>query len=134
VFDALSQCTPEDRPNASRKWYAVAASALYPATIARILECLDGDGYPSELVGDRGNIDVDPNAAARMYLSRARALNSRAWRDALEEPNPRHGAARAAERAAALEIARGWFTRAIKLRVENPGLHILADRTYRLAP
>lgn len=129
AFDPLKLCQPEERAD-SVPWYATQPAVMYPATIARIGEVIASGEMPPELVGS-SNPEADPMAAAREYRLQARRLPAEAWKLAAA-PAPSDPEKRRV-RAEALELARKWFTRALKLAVgKSLGLHILKDPGFRL--
>ena len=97
--------------------------------IARIREIRETGELPAELAG-ADNPETDPNQAPRYYRAAARRLANEALEAALA-PRP-EDASQAKLREQVLELARKWFTRAMKLRVKPLGLHMLDDPTYRL--
>lgn len=134
ALDVLAYCQPEQRDVAGPPWVSVHPADLYPAVIDRIRHCLATDlKYPPELVDIDPQPGIDPWRAAGNYVAAARRLPPQAWDDALADlaelgtdPN------RLADRRTALELARLWFTRALKNRVRPIGLHLTADPQFRL--
>lgn len=118
--------------------YVVRWSVLYPALVARIRECLERNVRPRELLDlDNPNPDVPVDAAARLYRGHAQALPDGALDLALT-PADECPAELLADRAAALELCRKWFTRALKNR-HGLGRQLVLrlvpdDRGYRLTP
>lgn len=139
AFDPLQIASVEDRPDLPElNTYAVAASELYPPTIARIGEVLEAGGIPQELVDPDPPIGVSREQGALRLLSNARRVPAGAWEDALVSRDEVNGAERLEARAQALEVARHWFTRALHMSTGGGGLnlHILnngpEDAAYRL--
>jgi hypothetical protein len=130
-MDALSLCTKEVRDEKTAtgltNWFAVRPAEIYPAAIAEIKEALQkkmGD-IPQEFrtvfIEAR---DVGKKQGIPRNEAFALALKSRAG---LQSPK------KVDARAAALEAARRWFTRALKEQFKKPfGLHILKDEAYQL--
>ena len=134
-FDAIALCEKEKRPNdPTVTWLAVKPSDLYPATIARMREVKAKDlRVPAELVGS-SDPDGNPQEAARMYAAKVKRFPTAAFVWALK---PRGEFADNSEdlqiRNVVLEIARKWFTRALKLKVKGRlGLHIVKDVDWKL--
>lgn len=134
-WDVLRHCERYSHPSRPDEvWYSVKPSVIYPATVERILQAVEGDAPPPELV-EAGPI---PDGVARTLLAQARAIDPIAFTwanipaDEFEDyPQEREG------RRAALETARLWFTQAIHSRVGGPvGVKITADtpedKAYRL--
>ena len=135
MFDVMELVVREDRPGSDREWFAVDADVLYPAMVKRIREAVAENGLPQELVDVAPvSIEVDPAAAARRYYKRAKKVEEIAWINALR---PRDDFADDSPvlvgRTEALELARMWFTRALKNGRGAVGIHILkGSGKYRL--
>ncbi|MBN1286436.1 MAG: hypothetical protein JXB47_13640 [Anaerolineae bacterium] len=129
MFDVMEFVTVDAaRSDAVRTWYEADPNRAYPAVIARIRAALELGGLPEELIDRAGDPLVAPGLAARNFVEEARAISPGAWDDALA-PRASLGAkdhARRAARRAALELARKWFTAALRAAAGQPvGLHIL---------
>lgn len=107
----------EGRSTPARPSYDVDPDRLYPDLIAHIRAALESGELPDELITRAGDPMIAPGQAAHKWLGKARKVALSAWDDALE---PRDAfddaadAARIAARAEALEVAQGWFVRALK--------------------
>lgn len=133
AFNVLDFCTVEKREDPAYVWYAVIPSTIYPATLARIQEVLSaGIALPDELIGS-ANLEVAPADGAKQLMRMAKAVPAIGWSLALRPRNEVTDKSQIEARAAALECARRWFTKALKLKVARPlGLRIVKDDAYRL--
>lgn len=93
--------------------FEIDPAEVYPAVIAHIVEVVSGAEEPTELVDVNPTFGVDPYLAARSYTSKAKALPASAFDLALVDRDDVSDAD-VELRAAALELARLWFTRALK--------------------
>jgi len=118
MYDPMTLCSLEPRAGYDFKWFAVEPAVMYPATIERVLDCLDGEA-PTEL-GD----------AAGSIMGMASQVPPAAWDLALS-PAPEDKGLREV-RAAALEVARLWFTQAMQVIHGTLGIHITKNEDYRL--
>lgn len=135
AFDVLTLCSQEDRPHdAEVTWFVVEPSYMYPAMITRIQQALqDKEAVPAELIDTHGNEEIDSRSAARQHMRDAKAVAQEGWQLCDAENSDMLADGQRKMRAQALEVARRWFTRALKNRVDGPiGLHILNDPKYRL--
>lgn len=138
-YDVLAHADRYEHPkDTSVEWYSLAPDDIYPATISRIVDCIDrGERFPDELI-DRDSIEPDGVAAALMIEAQAVAPPAWDWalRPLSEWADPESTKAlewHRAERAKALECARRWFTQALHVKVGKPvGIKILKDERYRL--
>ena len=125
----------ERRKDHGAVWFQVKASQLYPMMIQRMKEALNEKKLPEELIGS-SNPDITPSAAARKFMNELKELVNNFSGDTKEmancalvpfdrcfdlKPSTRD------LRNKALELARRWFTRALKLKVNKLGLHIVDD-------
>ncbi len=116
-YDVMAYARRENRPD-HFEWYAFLPSEIYPATILRILEVRRSGEIPEELIDEHS---IAPHGVAMDYMKRALAIPE----DAFE--------LNGADRGAVLELARLWFTQALRVKVGKPiGIHILKDEAYRL--
>jgi hypothetical protein len=133
-YDVMALVTPENRGPAAMgyKWFAADRSIVYPATVARIIEAIRAPELPAELIGS-SNPDIDPKLSARTHRDRVAAAPARCWDLALRPLSEfKPGSADDHEllllRAQGLDLARLWFTRALKLAVGGPiGIHYLNE-------
>lgn len=136
-FDAKSLATIEDRPKDEYTWYAVDPGIIYPATIERIVTVLTFNVYPEELNDPATHPQIDSRAAGRIILNAAAEIPAKGWTDALK-PRDTFDNLKDAEavkvRAAALDIARRWFTQALHVQEGGDGtplgIHILENKPY----
>lgn len=146
TFTLSNFVTTEDRQPDGRTWFLVDAAVAYPETIARLREFLTGDELPAELMGS-SNPDVAPAAGARLAISRIRQLPDEAFDWALipfekfsADPRNHENTVEVQGRlvspiicrALALELARLWFTRALKLQHGPIGVHISNAPAFKL--
>lgn len=139
TFDPLQIASVEDRPDLpDLKAFAVAASDLYPPTIARIRDVLASGEIPAELVDQNPPVGVSREQGALRLLSSARRVPAEAWDMALEPREDVNHPENVEARAQALETTRHWFTRALHMAAGGGGLnlHIVVngpeDAAFRL--
>lgn len=140
-FDVLKLAKPdkerqardaERAPDDQRTWFTLSGAVLAP-TIARILQVLEGHDQAVELVGSLAD-GVDPFEAAKRLTRDAKRLKAADYAAAMVPRSEfADGDPAIAGRAAAVELARAWFTRAIKIAVGGPvGIHIAKCDEWRL--
>lgn len=140
-FELVTETPREADPGV--RWFTADPAVLYPAMVKRIRAALaeepDGSlasrlGVPQELVG-ADHPDADPLAAGRRLAAAARKMGDRL--DLALEPfsdAQKWEDWERADRNAALELCRLWFTRALQLAVGGPaGLRITKNDAYKLS-
>lgn len=133
-YKILSLATPEKRDDdKGYNWYAVDPAVVYPETVKRILDVLQSGELPQELVDDKAPVEIDPRSVARQYLAEARSMPEKAWEWSLTDRTEFKDPEQITARAAALELARRWFTQALHVAVGGSlGVHILKDERFKL--
>lgn len=122
------------------EYWEIEPGTFYPLMIAYIRQAIQSEDLPAELIDRQVKAQIDPLLAARRYYNNARRIQEVAWGDALvplqvflEKGPDAHWLTRMEQRAEALELARLWFTRAVKNLSDRPvAIHILCDPDYRL--
>jgi hypothetical protein len=130
-MDALSLCTKEvrdERTGGGRSdWFAVKPAEIYPAAIADMKKALE------KPMGEIPEAFRTVFIEARDVGKEQGVPRDEAFDLALKPRRGMTSPKRIAARAAALEAARRWFTRSLKMQVKKPlGLHILKDEADRL--
>lgn len=134
AYQITELCLPEERED-EMSWFAFDPAKVYPATVARIKQVIDEELLPGDITELLGSThpEVSIDEAAKTYLRKAKQLPPEAFELAL---TPREDVTSAKDiemRALTLELARLWFTRALKAHTKEPvGVHILNDPDFRL--
>lgn len=120
-----------------RPWFTCDPEKIFPAVIARITQVLEDGEFPQELVDNNSQSEIDPRGVARQYLARAKKINPEAWQWALQDRGIFYKQEPIKERAAALDLARLWFTQALHVQVGGDGtplgIHWLNRPAFRMS-
>lgn len=121
-MDLKKLVDPENRDAGDdRTWFRCDPAVVYPEVIERIQEVIKSGELPQELVDNASPAEIDPRGVARMYLSRAKAVDAAGWKYALQAREKFTDPEKILLRAEALEIARLWFTQALHVQVGGNG-------------
>ena len=123
-----------DKASAGRYTVIVDPAVIYPETIKRIKEVIDKKIGPDKVVELHGSSNplCAPGAAAAKWLGDVKKVDKKIWDLALMPRDKVHGREDIAKRAVALELARGWFTRALKAKHCPLAIQITKNEKYRL--
>jgi len=137
VMELIESIEIEMRDNIPTEVIHVKPSRIYPATIARIMEVRQGDHNLTEFISESDSIANAEAQALRcaMYLQSAQLINPLCLELAKKPVRSIGTLTELQARASALELARRWFTAALKMEMgKQINLRILRDDDYRLMP